>query len=379
MSSRSNVLMSGAIAAIIAIVLIGGIVTTGILNTKSTNTSTQTSVSGSGTLAVLLTDPPTVPNGTTAVFITYSGLAIHVSDAGNKSGWHVLNAQGKIDLMSIINVSQTIASANIQSGNFNALAFNITSATVTFNGANYSAYLVYQDHTLFVPIPGGISITNGQSAAAVIDLTPTILLLGDPSNPTFAFIPAARGYTIPAQSIPQRVGQIGNVNNQSWYRNNQPKFEITGATLTPTSLSITVANTGNVSLDFTLAAVTSLISLQGGLKSTLPSIASISEFFVIYRNTSMIPITTYSQSALTHAISSGGYTLPPSASVTFKYSNPIAIGIVQGANRQPVQQIVPGRGYLISITSSDKLAQTIVIAGGTSLATTATATSSTTS
>jgi len=152
MSSRSNVFMSGAIAAIIAIVLIGGIVTTGILNTKSTNTLTL--ASGSGTLAVLLTDPPTVPDGTTAVFITYSGLAIHVADAGNKSGWHVLNAQGKIDLMSIINVSQTIASENIQSGNFNALAFNITSATVTFNDANYSAYLVYQDHTLFVYLEG---------------------------------------------------------------------------------------------------------------------------------------------------------------------------------------------------------------------------------
>ncbi|MHB1868163.1 MAG: DUF4382 domain-containing protein [Nitrososphaerales archaeon] len=375
MSSRSNVFMSGAIAAIIAIVLIGGIVTTGILNTKST----ETLVSGSGTLAVLLTDPPTVPNGTTAVFITYSGLAIHVADAGNKSGWHVLNAQGKIDLMSIINVSQTIASSNIQSGNFNTLAFNITSATVTFNHANYSAYMVYQDHTLFIPIHGGISITNGQTTAAVIDLTPTILLLGDPSSPTFAFIPAARGYTIPAQSVPQHVGQIGSVNNQSWYRNNQPKFEITGATLTPTSLSITVANTGNVSLDFKLAAVTSLISLQGGLKSALPSIASISEFFVIYGNTSMIPITTYSRSALTNAISSGGYTLPPRASVTFKYSSQITIGIVQGTSRQPVQQIVPNLRYLISITSSDKLAQTIVTAGGTPVATTATATTSTAS
>ena len=182
--------MSGTIAAIIAIVLIGGVLATGILSTKTTTTvSPVTSVSGTGTLAVLLTDPPTVPNGTTAVYVTYSGLAVHISGAANNSGWHVLNAQGQINLMSIINVSQTIASADIQSGVFDRLAFNITSATVTFSDKNYSAYLIYQDHTLVVPIVGGITITNGQTSAAVIDLTPTVLLLGDPSSPAFAFIP----------------------------------------------------------------------------------------------------------------------------------------------------------------------------------------------
>jgi hypothetical protein len=366
--------MSGAVAAIIAIVLIGGVLATGILSSKTTTTVSPvtTSVSGSGTLAVLLTDPPTVPNGTTAVYATYSGLAVHIAGAGNNSGWHVLNAQGSINLMSIINVSRTIASANVQSGRFDALAFNITSATVTFLGKNYSAYLVYEDHTLVVPVVGGITINNGQTSAAVIDLTPTILLLGDPATPAFAFIPAARGYTIPAQSIPQtklqQVGQNESVSNQTWYQNDQPKFEITGVVLTPISLSITVANTGNVSLDFTLTAVTSLATPGGGLKPTLPSVASISEFFVVYPNTSLVPITTDDHASITSAISDGGYNLPPSASVTFKYSGQIAIGIVQGASKEAVQTIVPGARYVISLTSSDRLAQTEVLATGTPIA-----------
>jgi hypothetical protein len=370
--------MSGAVAAIIAIVLIGGVLATGILSSKTTTqvSPVTTSVSGSGTLAVLLTDPPTVPNGTTAVYVTYSGLAVHISGAGNNSGWHVLNAQGSINLMSIINVSRTIASANIQSGRFDALAFNITSATVTFMRVNYSAYLVYEDHTLVVPVVGGITITNGQTSAAVIDLTPTILLLGDPASPAFAFIPAARGYTIPAQSIPQtklqHVGENESVSNQTWYQNNQPKFEITGAALTPISLSITVANTGNVSLDFTLTAVTSLTSPGGGLKPTLPSVASISEFFVVYPNTSLVPLTTDNHASITNAISGGGYSLPPSASVTFKYLGQINIGIVQGASNAAVRTIVPGARYVISITSSDRLAQTEVIATGTPIAVTTT-------
>lgn len=381
MSSKSSVFVSGAVAAIIAIVLISGVLATGILSSRSTNaTSSQvTSAIGSGTLAVLLTDPPTVPNGTTHVYAAYSGLAVHVSGAANNSGWHVLNAQGTIDLMSIINVSQTIASANIQSGRFDALAFNITSATVTFLGKNYSAYLVYEDHTLIVPIVGGITITNGQTSAAVIDLTPTVLLLGDPASPIFAFIPAARGYTIPAESIPQtqlqRVGQNESVTNQTWYQNNQPRFEITGVVLQPTSLSITVANTGNVSLTFTLAAVTSLTSIGGGLKPTLPSVASISEFFVVYANTSVVPLTKSDHDSITQALSGSGYTLPPQASVTFKYTGLIRIGVVAGVTNQQVRFVIPGARYVISITSSDKLAQTVVNATGTPIAISSTSSS----
>ncbi|HYB03409.1 MAG TPA: DUF4382 domain-containing protein, partial [Nitrososphaerales archaeon] len=180
MSSNRSLVLSAVSAAIIAIVLLSGIVALGVLNTtRSTQITTMPFVASSITqsnsstrvgqisastqsissgqapnnsppsqnaddLAVLMTDPPTVPEGVTAVYITYANLAIHVSDAGNNTGWHVLDLQGQIDLMSIINSTQTIVDANVTSGNFNALAFNVTSAIVTFNGLNYTADLVYQ-------------------------------------------------------------------------------------------------------------------------------------------------------------------------------------------------------------------------------------------
>jgi hypothetical protein len=378
MSSKSSVMMSGVVAAIIAIVLIGAVAASGILNTKTTPPATETSgPSGSGTLALLMTDPPTVPNGTSAVYISYSGMAIHLSSAGNSTGWHVLDVKGQIDLMKIINASQTIASASVQNGIFNALEFNITSATVTFENANYSAYLVYQHHTLYVPISGGVSIVNGQTSAAVIDLTPTVLLLGDPSQPAFAFIPAARGYTIPAQSIPSiRVGETVDLRNQTTFRNNQPHFEITGTSLTLTSLSITVTNTGNVSLDFTLAAVTSTMASAAiattGVK-VLPSVASTSEFFVVYPNTTLGPIGTTNDVAVAQMLSGAGYRLPPAASVTFKYTGLITVGALSGTSS--THQIIPGDRYLISITSSDKLAQTITTAQPSVATTTSTASS----
>src|SRR5579864_8651035 len=157
MSSKNKALLSGVIAAVIAVALISGLVLTpGLLPKSTTNSSVSststsggsTQRSGSGTLAVLMTDPPTVPDGTTAVYINYSDVQVHVSGAGNQSGWTDLQSSGSINLMSIINTTQTIAATNISSGVFNALRFNVTSAVVSFQGKNFTADLIYQEHTL---------------------------------------------------------------------------------------------------------------------------------------------------------------------------------------------------------------------------------------
>lgn len=378
MSSKSNVLVSGAVAAVIAIVLISGILAGGILNSRVTISSSVTTVTvsngstlsgatepGFGALSVLLTDPPTVPNGVTAVYLTYNDLGIHVSGAANETGWYPLNSKGTIDLMSIINVSQTISATNVQSGVFNAIGFNITSVTATFNSKNYSASLVYQQHMLIVPIAGGISISKGQISVALIDLTPTVLLLGDPTNPNFAFVPEARGYIIPAESIPsaiaQHVGRTTFLGNQSWFLSNQPQFNITNVSLNPSELLITVANVGNVPLNFRLAAITSPRTLSGHF-TALPQVASISEFFVIYPNTSMIPIVSVNNETLAQMISGAGFRLPPYATVTLNFTGILSIGLIQGRLNQPVQQIIPGERYLVSVTTGNRLAQTIVTA-----------------
>src|SRR5579862_2303670 len=138
MSSKNKALVSGAIAAVIAIALISGLVlTTGLLPKSTTLVSSTTTSggstqrSGSGTWSVLMTDPPTVPDGTTAVYINYSDVQVHVSQDGNNSGWTDLQSSGTINLMSILNSTQTIAAANITSGVFNGLRFNVTGAVVT--------------------------------------------------------------------------------------------------------------------------------------------------------------------------------------------------------------------------------------------------------
>ena len=299
MSTKNKVIVSGVLAAIIAVALIGAVVfTPGVVNsgsTSSTLTSSSSSSSssanapsGSGTLAVLMTDPPTVPDGVTAVYINYSSVEIHIANAGNQSGWTDLKSSGEINLMSIVNESQTIASTNITSGKFNGLRFNVTSAVVTFQGTNYTADLVYQEHTLYVWIPGGVIISNGQTTGAMIDMTPTVLLLGNTTNPTFAFIPAATGYTLAANSIvnhPQKGDRDDYKGKVADAIQDMTKFQITGAYLGPDSFSVKVVNSGNATVIFRMVALTGTSTPSGGWVPSTCTRTDLEDFRVLRRST----------------------------------------------------------------------------------------------
>ena len=361
---------SALIAAIAAVALISAtILSPGLLGTS------PTAQAGSGTLAVLLTDPPTVPNGVSAVYATYNDLQVHVSDAGNQSGWYDLHSSGQIDLMSIVNVSQTIASSNVPSGMYNLLRFNITSVVVTYQGTNYTALLLENGQnasSLTVRIAGGLGVSSQQSSAAVVDLTPTVLLLGNTTNPTFAFIPTARAYTIPSNSVSRvdmHIGHRLDLRGQGWWNQIEGSghFQITTASLSSNSLSITVTNTGNTSIVFRLAAVTSTASKSGGDAS----VASSSAFFVVEPNQSLVTISAGSRIQIAQTIAAGGYLLAPKSSATFTYSGPIVIGslAIQGQGQDngfnlhlTTQSVIPGDRYVVSLSGTQLIAQSSVVA-----------------
>ncbi len=86
-----------------------------------------------GSVSILLTDPPSVPAGVSAVYISYSNLALHLTELGD-SGWVTVAGHGTVDTMGLVNLSQTISTGNVPSGRYNLLVFNITSAKVEFLG-----------------------------------------------------------------------------------------------------------------------------------------------------------------------------------------------------------------------------------------------------
>ena len=369
MSSKRSIILSGVIAAVIAIALIGGAAFSGILAKPSSTSTTTSSGSGKGTLAVLLTDPPTVPTGTTALYANYSGLAIHISGDGNYSGWIKLNESGTINLMGIVNTTQTIAMANVTDGVFNAIGFNITSAVITYNGQNYTCGIWYQHNKLFVPIPGGIEINGSQTSATVIDMTPTVLLIGDPSNPSFVLMPQAVGYLLPGTSVSHiglHVGDRDDIDTNPalyWLAHNS-QFKITAVTVTNDSMTISVTNTGNASLVFRGVALASTQSTSGGMMSTedgLP-LPSISEYFAVASNGTLIPLTNGTENTMLHEIYSNGDFLSPGQSANFTYSGTISLGVLTAYwhHGYQTQSIVSGQTYVLRVMASGLVAATAV-------------------
>jgi hypothetical protein len=258
-------------------------------------------------------------------------------------------------------------------GNFNALSFNVTVATVTYQSQNYTADLASKNHVFFLPISGGVTVSSEKTSAAVIDFTPMVLLVGNQSDPEFAFVPSAKAYTVPAQSVSTlhlAVGGKDDIHAASWWIQilRGSKFEVTQITLTSSRFSISINNQGNESLFFRLADVSSVPSGPAGATSvsSVASMLSISEVFAIERNGTLTPVTELGNGAADAVIDTGGYVIPAGASVTLTYVGNISLGIAQNTtplhSRLPVQVIVPGRTYVLTLIGNGAEAQAKVIA-----------------
>src|SRR5579872_1140864 len=158
--------------------------------TSSGTNSSYTYYGPTGVLGVSLTDPPIVPAGVTDVFISYSSIDVHVADAGNQDGWYQVADAGSVDLMSLINVSLTLGSAQVQTGVFNLISFNITSAGVTINGVNATAYV--PANRISLPIVGGISVSTGNSSGVLVDLSPEVIPYQNGTSVSYALVPEAK-------------------------------------------------------------------------------------------------------------------------------------------------------------------------------------------
>ena len=404
MSSNRSLVVSGLVAAIVAIALVSGAIFVGVLNTTSIINQTSSQGNGStesnpafttethgisptqtttaaasnqppaqsGDLALLMTDPPTVPFGVSAVIISYADLGVHVAGVGNQTGWRVFKTMGEIDLLSVVNYTQTIALANTTAGNFNAIAFNVTSVTVTYQSQNYTADLTSRTHAVFLPIDGGIAVLSGKTSAALIDFTPTVLLLGNQSNPQFAFVPAAKAYPVPAQSVNTlhlAVGEKDDIHAATWWIQilHGSKFQITSLALTPSRFSIGIANSGNSTLFLRLADLSSPGSVVGGTTETsdLASMLSISEVFAIEANSTLSPVVEIGNEAADAIIDTGGYAIPVGVSVTFTFNGNISLGIAQSSTMvrgHATQLIVPGHTYVLTLIGNGIVAEARVTA-----------------
>lgn len=153
---------------------------------------------GSGLLNILLTDPPHVPSGTQSLNITYSGIQLHVINR-SVNDWISINATGSADLMSLVNVSKLIASAQIPTNAIiNAATFNITGATITIDNQTYQVYL--QDPKISTSVYDNLAF-NG-SSSLLLDLSPTVIPWSVNGTSVFEMLPSVSAAMMGRHEMP---------------------------------------------------------------------------------------------------------------------------------------------------------------------------------
>ncbi len=329
-----------------------------------------------GTLSILITDPPHVPAGVTAVYVTYSNLAVHVSEAGNWSGWTRVSSRGTIDLLATVNISETIAAVRVPTGDYNALRLNVTSAQVTFNGKNYTAFVV--NAKLFIPIlEGGIEVNGSKPSATIIDISPLVLNIGSSSTPGFIIRAGGVALLVPSSQVTEEMEHegftFGLAGREWWQRVNQnatANLTVTNASLSPDSLNLS-AKDGSRYTTIKLVIVSPLARAVGGeVDDRMPSMLWGTAIFIVEKNGTLVPLQQFVK-ALTangtepfYEIREGfmgiGYNLTAGSSTAFAYSGQINLGFsFEGLF---ARLVVPGQQYLVTVIGTDALASQVIVA-----------------
>ena len=224
-------------------------------------TSTQEPISLSSSFLVMLTDPPTVPAGTTDLNITYSEVALHIVHGNDgTTEWQPLSASGTVNLFSLINMSKTIAVTTLpDNSSVDKIQFTIGNVKAEVNGTTYDVTSL--SNTLVINIEN--SKINQTLSGVLIDFNPTLVQIqatdeNGALKQYYVLVPSATA-TIVEELTKDHV-KVGNIIEIG--QNNKVKLvrvveeyskniTIVSATLTvdgnKTSLSVTLKNNGDVS------------------------------------------------------------------------------------------------------------------------------------
>ena len=165
--SRKWTLKYGLAAVLVAIVVIAVVL---YANPLSSVTSSQTSAAAS--FLVMLTDPPTVPAGTTVLNLTYSNVTLHVTYPNGTAVWLPVNASGTVNLFSLVNNMTTIASTTIANGSaVDKIQFSIAGVEAEVNGTVYPVTALSNTFVVSIANPQ----VNQTLSGVLVDFNPTLV------------------------------------------------------------------------------------------------------------------------------------------------------------------------------------------------------------
>ena len=287
-------------------------------------------ISSSGILSVLLTDPPSVPSGVSAIYVTYSSIAVHAAGL-NDSGWISFSGTGTIDTLKLVNLSQTITSGVVPSLTYNLIKFNISNVEVDYLGTNYSVNIA--SSKLVVPIVGGVKVDSSNPAAALVDIQPTVLNLGDQTSPNFTMATGAKALQVPSDEVSDSMKDVGSnysLQGHSWFQtfksHHADNLTVSGLSLSSGAFSFSLANQGSDPATISMAILTPTAQGEGSgmMMGSMPN----SIFFAVQSDGSL-RLVNGTPGQVESFLGSGGYTLAAGASHSFTFTGSITSLLVK--------------------------------------------------
>jgi hypothetical protein len=242
-----------AFAAVLAAILI-------ISVTFLVNPSLVPKVPATSSFAVMLTDPPNVPPGTTSLNVTYSDISIHLIRDDGSDKWVSIASSGTFDSLTLVNISQTIASTTVPTNSsVDKVEFTLANVQATINGTVYNVQTL--TNTIVLQVDAKV---NQTISSVLVDLNPTLIQtqsLDSNGNIVYNYvlIPSANAMMMPSPNRDQmHVGFMGDLGPDERMLMTQTgegfahNVTVTSATLSvngdTTSLSVTVENKGDTPL-----------------------------------------------------------------------------------------------------------------------------------
>ncbi len=163
------------------------------------------------TVAILFTDPPTVPAGTTQLNLTYTDFALHVTYPNGTSEWRPVSATGTVNLFSLINVTKTIATTTLPTNStLDKVQFTIENVTAEVNSEIFNVTAL--SDTFVVNVANGK--INQTLSGVLIDFNPTLVQIqAQDENGTslqyYVLVPSADAMIV--GSITQEHAKVGTI------------------------------------------------------------------------------------------------------------------------------------------------------------------------
>ncbi len=266
--------VGAAIIIGIAYLLVFGFSGHGLLNSAVTNNGT----SATSLMSVRLTDPPSVPPGTDALYIRYSSVELHV--VGNNT-WVRTNGNGTLDLMSLINSSQVISNAYLGSNAMiDGVRLNVTNATININSTDYGVSVANPNLKATFSQPEMV----GLNQSVLLDFSPTVATVYGINGTSFVLVPALKAvFSSGGTRAPGKIGTVTSleIGERTELYEEQPNLTVLNASLVsvpsgvePSNqmIRLTLRNNGNSTVDITQVIIQGNLQFYLNAKMQQPAV-----------------------------------------------------------------------------------------------------------